>query len=94
MWFYLFGVLIASNKEKIEELSDKVRDVPAVGGATCIIFMALTQLPMVKALLFLVSNAVSLLTCIPKTIGIILLENLFDALFINCMLMEMWKISY
>lgn len=94
MLSFPFGVLIASNKEKIEELSDKVRAIPVLGGVTCIVFMALTQLPMVKALPYLASNTISLLTCFPMAMGIILLGRYFDALFINRMLMVMGQISY
>lgn len=94
MLSFPFGVLIESNKEKVEKLSDKMRIIPGVGGVTCIVFMAVTQLPTVKALPYLALNGISLLTCFPMAIGIILLGRTFDKLFINRMLIVMGQISY
>lgn len=95
MLSFPFGVLIASNKEKVEKLSERVGIIFIVGGGgLCIVFMALTQLPLVKALPYLVSNAMSLFTCFPMAIAIIMLGKVFGRLFENHMLVITGMISY
>ena len=59
------GVLLAMNKAKIEHMLTRTKSVLILmgGGTVCLLFMALTQLNMVKELPYLVSNAMALLTC-------------------------------
>ena len=56
--------------------------------------MAITQLNVVKNLPYLVSNTVSLLTCLPLAIGIILFGKSFNRLFENRFLATIGMISY
>lgn len=52
----------------------------------CLLFMAITQLNVVKSLPYIVSNTMSLLTCLPMAIGILIFGKSFSELFENNML--------
>ena len=52
----------------------------------CFLFMAITQLNVVKSLPYIVSNAMALLTCLPIAIGIMAFGKSFGGLFENKML--------
>ena len=56
--------------------------------------MAITQLNVVKSLPYLVSNAMTLLTCLPMEIGIIVFGKSFGMIFENKMLATTGIISY
>lgn len=58
----------------------------------CLLFMAVTQLNVVKSLPYLVSNAMALLTCLP--IAIMAFGKSFSGLFENKMLAMTGMISY
>lgn len=60
----------------------------------CLLFMAITQLNVVKNLPYLVSNAMALLTCLPMAIGIIVFGKSFGMIFENRMLAVTGMISY
>lgn len=60
----------------------------------CLLFMAITQLNVVKNLPYLVSNAMALLTCLPMAIGIMVFGKSFSGLFENKMLATTGMISY
>ena len=60
----------------------------------CLLFMAVTQLNVVKNLPYLVSNAMALLTCLPMAIGIMVFGKSFSGLFENKMLVTIGMISY
>lgn len=60
----------------------------------CLLFMAVTQLNVVKNLPYLVSNAIALLTCLPMAIGIMVFGKSFGGLFENKMLAMIGMISY
>ena len=60
----------------------------------CLLFMAVTQLNVVKNLPYLVSNAMALLTCLPMAIGIMVFGKSFSGLFENKMLATIGMISY
>ncbi len=60
----------------------------------CLLFMAIIQLNVVKTLPYLASNAMSLLTCLPMAIGIIVFGKSFDMIFENKMLATTGMISY
>lgn len=60
----------------------------------CLLFMAITQLNVVKNLTYLVSNAMALLTCLPIAIGIMVFGKSFGGLFDNKMLTMTGMISY
>ncbi len=60
----------------------------------CLLFMAITQLNVVKNLPYLVSNAMALLTCLPMAIGIMVFGKSFSELFENKMLAMTGMISY
>ena len=60
----------------------------------CLLFMAITRLNVVKTLPYLASNAMTLLTCLPMAIGIIVFGKSFDMIFENKMLATTGMISY
>ena len=60
----------------------------------CFLFMAITQLNVVKSLPYIVSNAMALLTCLPIAIGIMAFGKSFGGLFENKMLAMTGTISY
>ena len=90
------GVLLALNKDKVERTLTKTKNILILtgGGTVCLLFMAVTQLNMVKNLPYLVSNAMALLTCLPMAIGIMVFGKSFSGLFENKMLAVTGKISY
>ena len=72
MLSFPLGVMIAKNREKIERYSTRKRTVILVwGGITGILFMAITQLSVVKALPYFVSNVMALFTVLPLAIAFI-----------------------
>lgn len=60
----------------------------------CILFMAITQLNVVKNLPYLVSNAMALLTCLPMAIGIMAFGKSFSRIFENELLAATGIVSY
>ena len=60
----------------------------------CLLFMAITQLNVVKNLPYLVSNAMALLTCLPMAIGIMVFGKSFSKLFENNLLAVTGWVSY
>ena len=60
----------------------------------CILFMAITQLNVVKNLPYLVSNAMALLTCLPMAIGIMAFGKSFSRIFENELLAATGMVSY
>lgn len=60
----------------------------------CLLFMAITQLNVVKSLPYIVSNAMALLTCLPIAIGIMAFGKSFGGLYENKMLATTGMISY
>lgn len=90
------GVLLAINKDKIEQTLTKTKNILilTVGGTMCLLFMAITQLNVVKSLPYIVSNALALLTCLPIAIGIMAFGKSFGGLFENKMLAMTGTISY
>lgn len=90
------GVLLAMNKDKIERTLTKAKNVLILtgGGTVCLLFMAITQLNVVKSLPYIVSNAMALLTCLPIAIGIMTFGKSFSELFENKMLAVTGMISY
>lgn len=90
------GVLLAVNKDKIERTLTKTKNILILtgGGTVCLLFMAITQLNVVKSLPYLVSNAMALLTCLPMAIGIMVFGKSFSGIFENKMLAMTGMISY
>ena len=89
------GVLLAVNKDKIEQTLTKAKNILILtGGAVCLLFMAITQLNVVKNLPYLVSNAMALLTCLPMAIGIMVFGKSFSVIFENKLLTMIGIISY
>lgn len=89
------GVLLALNKDKIEQTLTKTKNTLILtGGTVCLLFMAITQLNVVKNLPYLVSNAMALLTCLPMAVGIMVFGRSFSGLFENKMLATTGMISY
>ena len=60
----------------------------------CLFFMAVTQLPAVKELPYIISNAMALLTCFPMAIGILMLGKVFNVFYENRVLIAIGMISY
>lgn len=96
MLFFPCGVLLAMNKEKIENALTKTKSLLILTGegTMCLLFMAVTQLHIVKEMPYLVSNAMATLTCLPMAAGILVFGKAFSGLFENRMLMEVGTISY
>ena len=96
MMSFPLGVLLATKKNKIEKMLTKVKCsmILVSGGIVCILFMGLTQLHIVKELPYLISNMMSLLTCLPVAIGILLFGKAFHKFFENKMLHTVGTISY
>lgn len=90
------GVLLAVNKDRIERTLTRVKNILILtgGGTVCLLFMAITQLNVVKNLPYLVSNAMALLTCLPMAIGIMVFGKSFSGLFENKLLAATGMISY
>lgn len=89
-------VLLAVNKDKIERTLTKTKNILILmgGGTVCLLFMAVTQLNVVKNLPYLVSNTMALLTCLPMTIGIMAFGKSFSRIFENELLAATGMISY
>lgn len=60
----------------------------------CLLFMAITQLHIVKELPYLASNTMAILTCLPMAIGILAFGKIFSKLFENKLLLMVGEISY
>lgn len=60
----------------------------------CLLFMAITQLNVVKNLPYIVSNALALLICLPMAIGIMVFGKSFGMIFENKLLAVTGMISY
>lgn len=90
------GALLAVNKDKIERTLTKTKNVLILtgGGTVCLLFMAITQLNVVKSLPYLVSNAMALLTCLPMAVGIMVFGKSFSGIFENKVLAATGTISY
>lgn len=90
------GVLLAANKNQIEQTLTKTKIILILmgGGTVCILFMAITQLNVVKNLPYLVSNAMALLTCLPMAIGIMAFGKSFSRIFENELLAATGIVSY
>lgn len=90
------GVLLAVNKDQIEQTLTKTKNILILtgGGTVCLLFMAITQLNAVKNLPYIVSNAMALLTCLPMAIGIMVFGKSFSMIFENKMLTVTGLISY
>ena len=96
MLSFSVGVLLALNKDKIEWTLTKAKNILILtgGGTVCLLFMAITQLNVVKNLPYLVSNAMALLTCLPMAVGIMVFGKSFSRLFENKTLAVTGMISY
>ena len=89
------GVLLAINKDKIERTLTKAKSILILtGGTVCLLFMAITQLNVVKNLPYIASNALALLTCLPMAIGIMVFGKSFGMIFENKLLAVTGMISY
>lgn len=84
------------NKDKLEQALNKIKGMLILmgGGTMCLLFMAVTQLDVIKNLSYLLSNAMALLTCLPMAIGIIVFGKSFHKIFENKMLDMIGAISY
>ena len=90
------SVLLAVNKDKIEWTLTKAKNILILmgGGTVCLLFMAITQLNIVKNLPYLVSNAMALLICLPMAIGVMVFGKSCSRIFENKLLAVTGMISY
>ena len=90
------GVLLAKYKKKREAALTKTKSVLILtgGGTLCLLFMATTQLHIVKELPYLVSNTMAILTCLPMALGILAFGKAFSGFFENRKLLMVGEISY
>ena len=96
MMSFPVGVMMGMKKDKIEQFltAPKSSLILAGGGITCLLFMAITQLQVVKELPLLFSNTLALLTCFPMAIGILVGGKVIRLLFENKMLLLVGSMSY
>lgn len=92
MLCFPIGMLIADNRDRAENLFKK--PILIIGGYCGITFMAVTQLSVVKALPYIVSNIMSLFTVLPLAIAVIVFVNAVKVLIDNRTLIGAGKISY
>ncbi len=90
------GVLLAKHKERIEVALTKTKSALILtgGGTLCLLFMAITQLHIVKELPYLLSNTMAIFTCLPMAIGILAFGKAFSGFFENKMLLMVGTASY
>lgn len=96
MMSFPIGVLLALKKDKIEQKLTKLKSflILTGGGIVCFLFMAITQLNVVKNLPYMISNTMALLTCLPMAVGIMVFGKSYSGLFENKMLAMTGMISY
>ena len=93
MLCFPFGVTIAKHGDKISELLDK--QIARMGGIIIgLVFMAITQLKVIKESMFLVQNLLSLPTVFPMAISVIAITKHRDWLLDNRVLTVMGLISF
>lgn len=92
MYFIQFSMTQDERKGLI--LCLKIEFSDGLGGTVCLLFMAITQLNVVKNLPYIVSNALALLTCLPMAIGIMVFGKSFGMIFENKLLAVTGMISY
>lgn len=90
------GILLAMKKEEIERHLTQTKSMQILmgGGTACLLFMAITQLHIVKELPYLASNVLSLPTCLPMAIGIVAFGKNFNRIFENKALHIIGLMSY
>lgn len=95
MLSFPLGVMIAKNKEKIENtIFHKGATALIISGAVGIIFTGITQLSVVKTLPYIVSNILSLFTVLPLAIAIVAFMGLMRVLLNSWLLLRVGMISY
>lgn len=89
------GIVIAKNKESIESRSNKRSAATIlVGGVIGLGFILVTNLPMVKALPYMASNVLSLLTVFPLAISVLIGFQIIPRIYKNGFLIATGSLSY
>lgn len=89
------SVLLAVNKDDIERTLTKAKNILVLmGGIVCFLLMTITQLNMVKSLPYIVSNTMTLLTCLSMKIETMVFGKSFRGIFENKMLAVTGMVSY
>lgn len=97
MFSLSFGIMIAKNKNKMEGFIDSKITFALTnfgGGIVGLLFMAITQIPAVKSLPYILSNVMALFTVLPLAVAVICFVNAFKGLIDNRMLIGAGVISY
>lgn len=97
MLCFPLGIWLANNKETInKKLSAKGGSllIFAGGGITAVVFMAVTQLQIIKSLPYLISNTLSLFTVLPLAIAAVVMNRSCSRLINNSFLLFTGEISY
>lgn len=90
-----FGILLGKNKDQIEAfLRKQYLKLAIVCGGVGVFFMGVTQLHVVKALPYMISNFLSLFTCFPAAISVICIVTQYEKLLKNKFLYWVGIISY
>ena len=93
MLCFPFGMSIAGDKEKIENVISKSASV-FLGGIIGLLFMGITQLSAVKELPYLFQNVLSLFTVFPLTIAVLSLTKCHSWILNNWVLMQIGLVSF
>lgn len=90
------GILMAMKKDNIEKIIDKTKSIMIFvwGGTMCFLFMAITQLQIIKKLPYLLSNTMALFTCFPLALGILILGKNYSEILENKILVSVGMLSY
>lgn len=96
MLCFPFGVFLAQKRTCIEQHFTKRKSLCflLLSGVCCVIFMGLTQLSEIKAMPYIFSNMMALLTCFPVAVGILILGKNFKFLFKSYTLIFAGTISF
>lgn len=94
MLLFPFGVFVRKYREEIERVISGKKILLISGGITGIAFMGITQDGAIKAMPYIVSNLLSLLTCFPLAVVVIVAASWFTVLLRNRFLKWIGSISY
>lgn len=93
MLCFPFGVLIAKDREAFEKMVSK-HEVAFFGGVIGLLFMGITQLPAVKAMPFIIQNALSLLTMFPMANAALTITKCHIRILNNRVLEQIGLVSF
>ena len=93
MLCFPFGVSIAKDREAFEKMVSK-HEVAFFGGMIGLLFMGITQLPSVKAMPFIIQNALSLFTMFPMANAALTITKCHLRMLNNWVLEQIGLVSF